>query len=101
MIQAVVETDVLLELMLSDGATTFFPQAEVYDDAGAIIVKVDLATIGIGLYQGKFLAANNTAIGDFSIGFIVYQDAGHTIVANKYDRVAEHLLVESPEGGAA
>lgn len=101
MLTAVVGDDVLLELSLADGDAGSFPQAKVYNAAGAVAATVNLSPVADGLYHGTFLGADNSVIGQFSVHSIVYQDAGHTIVANKYDRVSEDLVISSPEGGAA
>lgn len=90
MIEASINASLLLELVLADGSTTRFPQATVYNDAGSLVATVDLAHVASGLYQGAYTPATP---GHFSAIFIVYTDAGHTTVANQYDREAEHIRV--------
>ncbi len=90
MIEAVTGASLVLELVLADGSTTRFPRATVYDSAGALHATVNLTHVATGLYQGSYTPA---VAGHFSAIFIVYTDAGHTTVANQYDREAEHILV--------
>lgn len=101
MLSVVVGEDVVLDLALADGDTGSFPQAIVYNSAGAVVATVNLSHVADGLYQGTFLGADNSVLGIFAAHFIVYQDPGHTITANKYDRVSEDLVVSTPDGGAA
>ena len=93
MIVADLGVDVPLQLVLSDGATGLFPQVTIYNSAGAVAGTVNLSHTANGLYQGTFLAADNTAVGKFSVLFIIYSDVGHTLVDETYDRVDEDLDV--------
>ena len=92
MIEVITGDTVLLELVLADGDTTRFPQAEIYDDAGAAIgaSPVDLSGVADGLYQGTFTAP---AVGGYSIIYITYSDAGHTTLVGNIERVSEHMRV--------
>jgi hypothetical protein len=95
MIHGFVDDDLLLELMLGDGDTGMFPRATVYNAAGALQATIDLTHTALGLYQGVW--ANPTA-GHFSVALVVYSNAGHTTVSNKYDRTAEHVLIVAGGG---
>ena len=92
MIEVVTGDTVLLELVLVDGDTSRFPQAEIYDDTGAAIgaSPVDLSSVSGGLYQGTFVAP---AVGNYSIIYITYGDVAHTIVVAGIERVSEHMRV--------
>jgi len=92
MIEVITGDTVLLELVLADGDTTRFPQAEVYDNAGAAIVAspVNLSHVADGLYQGTFTAP---AVGGYSIIYITYSDVGHTTLVGNIERVSEHMRV--------
>ena len=92
MIEVITGDTVLLELVLADGDTTRFPQAEVYDSAGVAIVAspVNLSHVADGLYQGTFTAP---AIGGYSIIYITYSDVGHTTLVGNIERVSEHMRV--------
>ena len=92
MIEVITGDTVLLELVLADGDTTRFPQAEIYDSAGVAIVAspVNLSHVADGLYQGTFTAP---AIGGYSIIYITYSDALHTTLVGNIERVSEHMRV--------
>jgi hypothetical protein len=92
MIEVITGDTVLLELVLVDGDTSRFPQAEIYDDSGVAIgaSPVDLSSVSGGLYQGTFVAP---VVGNYSIVYITYSDVAHTIVVGNIERVAEHLRV--------
>lgn len=68
-----------LPLVLSDGATGFYPQAQVYF-AGSVVATVPLTYVAgsQGLYQGTWTPAE---AGDHPVVYTVYSDAGHTTVA--------------------
>ncbi len=95
MINGIVEDQLLLELKLADGDTTKFPQVIVYTDAGATEATVNLSHVANGIYQGTYTPNNE---GHFSASYIVYNDGAHTQVANKYDRVGEHIRILPPDG---
>ena len=92
MIEVITGSTVLLELVLADGDTTRFPQAEIYDNAGVAIAAspVNLSHIADGLYQGTFTAP---AVGEYSVIYITYSDAARTIVVGNIERVSEHMRV--------
>jgi len=90
--------DLLLTLVLADGDATRFPRARVYDDTGSEVTgsPFDLAHVANGLYQDVWV--NPDVEGHFSAIFIVYNDAGHTVVSNKYDRIGEAIRLDVPAG---
>lgn len=98
-IAGTVSEALLLELVLGDGDTGKFPQVSVYDSAGAPVSgsPFNLTHVALGLYQATW--TNPSTEGHFSAIFVVYNEAGHTIVSNKYDRVAEHVRIEPSRGG--
>lgn len=79
----VVEGDLALFTMtVEDGNTGLFPRVRVYDDAGAFVQAVDLSHVGFGKYQAP---ANATLpLGKYGLLFLVYTDAGHTVLSADY-----------------
>ena len=92
MIEVITGDTALLELVLADGDTSRFPQAEIYDNAGVAIgaSPVNLSHVADGLYQGTLTAP---AVGGYSIIYITYSDAGHTTLVANIERVSEHMRV--------
>ena len=90
--------DLLLTLILADGGTGKFPRARVYTDAGVEVTgsPFDLTHTVNGLYQDVWVAPD--VEGHFSAIFVVYNDAAHTEVSNKYDRVGESIRLDIPAG---
>lgn len=92
MIEVITGDTALLELVLADGDTSRFPQAEIYDNAGVAIgaSPVNLSHVADGLYQGTLTAP---AVGGYSIIYLTYSDAGHTTLVANIERVSEHMRV--------
>jgi len=99
MIEGFIEDSLLLELELGDGDTGKFPRVRIYDAAAALQTTIDLVHVAFGLYQGAW--ASPPALGHFSAVFIVYNDAGHTVVSNRYEQVSERVRIVAPAGGIA
>ena len=95
MIEVDTGSTALLELVLVDGDTSRFPQVEIYDSAGVAIgaSPVNLASTAGGLYQGTVAAP---VAGEYSMIFITYSDAAHTLVVGNVERVSDHLRVVPP-----
>jgi hypothetical protein len=66
---------VTLAMVIDQGTTGLYPQAEVYDGA-SLEATIDLTDLGQGRYEGSWTP---TAVGAFSVLFNVYQDASHTV----------------------
>jgi len=87
--------DVVLAMVLEDGRTGLFPQAEIYNGA-SLEATVDLTDLGKGRYEGAWTAS---AVGTFSALFCVYQDAGHTVELSPliYSREIEQIFVSQSD----
>jgi hypothetical protein len=90
-IPATIGQDVTLAMVLENGETSLYPQAEVYDGA-SLEATVDLADMGKGRYEGAW---GPTAVGTYSVIFNVYQDAGHSVELTPlvYTREIEQVFV--------
>jgi len=83
-----------LELLLSDGDATKFPQAIVRDIATGTPVAgspFDLTHLGEGLY--RYTSFTPTATGNFRAVFIVYEEVGHTTESVAYPRSTDSFEV--------
>lgn len=80
-----------LTAILADGATARYPRALVYV-AAAIVDTIDLAHVGNGMYAGAWTP---TASQPHEVVFLVYSDAGHTVLDATYDRMHETWLPSS------
>jgi hypothetical protein len=82
---------VTLAMVLSDGATGLYPQAEIYDGA-SLETTIDLADLGQGRYEGSWVPG---AVGAFTALFNVYNDATHTVQLTPliYSREIEQVFV--------
>lgn len=95
MIEADVGSSVLLSVVAADGNTGLFPQAEVYDSAGALVGSAhDLVHVSGGLYSVAIAAP---AVGVYSVLFTFFTDAGHTTPAAN-DRLQKDLRVSAVGG---
>jgi hypothetical protein len=81
----------LLSALLSDGVTTLYPQAKIYNSLGTLVQTVDINHLSGGLYQETFTP---TVEGYFSVVYTFYTDVGRTIDAN-YDKMGENFEVSS------
>lgn len=90
-IPATVGGSVTLAMVLSDGTTGRYPQAEIYDGA-SLEATIDLIDLGQGRYEGSWTP---TAVGAFTALFNVYNDAGHTVQLTPliYSREIEQVFV--------
>ena len=77
-----------LALVLPDGNTGKFPQAEIYQPGSATpLTTVDLAHLANGVY-----VVTGQTMPDFDyvlVLFITYNDAGHTIESSTHTRASE------------
>jgi len=87
---------VTLFLQLSDEDTGQYPQATIINSNGNIIITKDLTPItGVdGKYSTNYVFQ---VLGDYSIKYAVYSDAGHTILNNKYQLGDETIRVTALE----
>lgn len=94
-IPAKVGEAVTLVLVLENGQTGLYPQAEVYDGA-SLEDTIDLTDLGKGRYEGSWTP---TVVGPFTALFSVYQDAVHTVELTPilYSREAEQVFVVSSD----
>lgn len=90
-IPATVGNVVTLVEALPDGNTSAYPQAEVYAAGGTSpIATVDLDHKAKGRYEGEWTPGS---VGTYSVLFIVYADAGHTVEHIVYTREVEQVFV--------
>jgi hypothetical protein len=78
-------TPVTLELLLSDGSPSQYPQATVYLGA-AVEATVDLTHQAQGLYVGSW---SPMTIGPYLVVYVTYSDAARTIENTSFPRVQE------------
>lgn len=90
MAHAIVSEQYPLRAQYGDAALGVFPRAFIYNQAGALVGTSDLASISGGLYGATVVFGTE---GYYSIVYVTYSDAGHTIVNNTYDREAEQVEV--------
>jgi predicted nucleotidyltransferase len=85
-----------IELQLGDGAIDLFPQAWVFDDDGNLLATINLVYDANSWYYPlvSYLMPNKVFI---SVVYIVYTDAGHTIISNKYERVNNTFIKVDPD----
>ncbi len=82
-----------ITLVLEDGNTAQFPQAEIYDEAGgATPTTVSLTHVANGYYRGTYSV---TSAEKQTIVFIVYSDAGHTTESSVYTRSTDVLISDA------
>jgi len=78
-------------MILEDGNTAQYPQAEIYAAAGITPLEtLSLAHTARGRYEASYTPA---AVGVFSAVFIVYSDSGHSIENITYTREIEQIFV--------
>jgi hypothetical protein len=88
---ATVGTPVPLAMILEDGNTTQFPQAEVYAQASSSpLAVIDLVHRARGRYEANWTPAS---VGTYSAVFLVYADNGHMIENIVYTREIEQVFV--------
>lgn len=83
-----------LSLTLGDGASSLFPQANVYDSAEVEVAgsPFDLVEVGI---TGRYSSALFTPLvaDTFVARYVVYSDAGHTTELLRYERSEDGYVV--------
>lgn len=80
-----------LHAVASDGATTLFVQAKIYDAAGLLVTTIPLPHVVAGLYVASYTPPLE---GLFTVVYRFFMDAGFTIPA-LYDAGVETLDVNS------
>jgi len=76
-----------LSLLLSDGNNAQFPRATIIlISTGLPEAVVDLVSVGGGRYTGPWTPATP---GPYAVTYVVYSDAGHTVVNPAYSQVDE------------
>ena len=77
-----------IELQIGDGDITQFPQAEIRDNDNNLLDPLDLVHVVSGNYKpiAPYIMPNELYL---SIIYIVYSDAGHTILNTDYERDTE------------
>jgi len=84
-----------LTMILEDGNEVQFPQANVFvEGATAPTATIDLPHKTLGYYQAPWTPL---AVGVYTIVFVTYSDAGHTVESLTYTRAVEQLLVSNNE----
>lgn len=87
---ATVGTAVPIALILEDGNTAQFPQAEIYAQGGTTpLTTLDLDHKAQGRYEADWTP---TTAGTYSAVFIVYSDSGHTVENIRYTRSIEQVF---------
>ncbi len=80
-----------LSLVLENGDTGQFPQANVYEPQNATpVATVDLGHTAEGLYEADHTPAT---VGQFNIVYTVYSDAGRTTPNAQFSKELDQLLV--------
>lgn len=87
-----------LALQLGNAGTGLFPRAIVLDDVGSAIpiATLDLTEVdSVGLPGYYFVAWDTTGetLGNYTIRYAVFTDAGYTILSSIHDLAAESVLV--------
>jgi len=90
-IPGTIDQPVTLAMLLENGVTGLYPQAEIYLGA-ALQDTIDLTDLGQGRYEGSWTP---TATGTYSAVFNVYQDAAHSVELTPlmYSREIEQIFV--------
>lgn len=92
----IIGQEVPLTLQLNDGATTKYPRAKVFDDAGTELTgsPVTLTHVASGLYKASSFVMPNKS---FIIAqYLVYSDSGHTTLDTNYSLACDTFALESP-----
>jgi hypothetical protein len=90
-VPATVGVPVPIAMVLEDGNTSMYPQAELYETgADTPILVLDLAHKAKGRYEANWTPE---AVGVYAAVFIVYSDAPHTIESIVYTREIEQVFV--------
>lgn len=82
---------VLIHLRTTPADSALFPRALIYDSSDSLIATVDLANVlGGPIYQALYAVPSS---GQFSIDFVIYEDAGHTIdLTSEFEIESDHLI---------
>ena len=92
-VPATVGTAVPIAMILEDGNSTQFPQAEIYVVGGTLPISVlNLAHKAQGRYEAIWAPP---LVGVYSAVFITYADAAHTIENITYSREMEQIFASS------
>lgn len=82
----------VLRLTLADGNDGKYPRVFVYNPADGLDDTVDLDHVANGMYSGLWTPPSSV-VGAYTGVFVVYQNTGRTVVANRYDRIQETINV--------
>jgi hypothetical protein len=78
-----------LVLVLEDGASDQYPQAEIYAPGSAVPSNVlDMSHLAKGRYEASWTPL---ATGEYIVLYLTYSDLGHTSVNTKYSRELDKL----------
>lgn len=81
-----------LSLLLTDGVTGKFPRATIYNGSMVPVAAVDLVHTGLGVYRAPWTPPY---AGLFNVVYRVFDDAGHTILAD-YEFSADTVVAITP-----
>lgn len=83
-------------LLLSDGETGMYPQAEIYNDEGTYLTTLDLSHDSNGVYvpSSVYVMPDEEFI---RIVYIVYTDVGHTTESLLYLRDIDIFYLTNPD----
>jgi len=89
-----------LRLQLFNGASTLFPRAAIYDEAGASVTGSPFALTHLagGLYEND--AFIPLLAGQYDASYVVYTDAAFTIESSLYARALDVFTVGGSAGGS-
>jgi len=90
-VPATIGVSIPIAMILADGDTSQYPQAEIYATGGTTPLTVlDLVHKAKGRYEANWTPS---AVGVYSSIFIIYSDSGHTIESLAYTREIEQIFV--------
>jgi len=84
----------MLSLTLEDGASAgVFPQATIYNSAGAQIGQVNLVHAAKGRWTGAFTMPPAPG-GIFVVHYAVYSDSGHSLLSPRYGADEDRIITD-------
>jgi len=78
-----------IALVLEDGNTAQYPQAEIYNLDGVLITTLDLTHLSSGLYTVGYIMPDTAGL---EVTFITYSNIGHTTENPAYGRDIDVFL---------
>jgi len=92
-VPATVGISVPIVMVLEDGNTSMYPQAEIYTvDSVNPLITTDLIHKSKGRYEATWIP---TSVGVYSTLFIIYSDIDHLIESIVYTREIEQVFVSN------